>query len=988
MRPNVSQCEVYPPNPARVWKQGWPPAYNVEMPPTSDRTYSHPDARTETALLEAIREKSSSLVVTSTVRAARALRQRYNDMQRASGNAGWITPRIMAWEPWLETLWDAAVLHGDETRVLLTDAQELELWRTVLAQDKDAGNTLSIASLAELAQRAWKQMHRYRISAKDLRRDSGLDAQAFSRWAADLEKTSRKNFFLSPAWLEAAIAQHLSAKTISAREEVFLLGFDRVTPAQVAVIEALKAQSCATEMVELRPAEEPAARPVIACAHTAEEEIAAAAHWIRRALFDNPGQRIGVIVSDLERLRSTIDAAFRRVLAPSSMDVCAQRAPLPYEFSLGTSMRQLQPVRTALTLLRWLDRAIPADQVSWLAVHGDFGVETHEEQDARARLDRRFRERDFQLGGPVSLDAFRQWLSLSGRAAEVRDFRRTIEHLATWLARQAMAKSRSFGEWRETIEEALAAAEWRLLAPKESAQYQLLQRWNALLDEFSSLSSVAGPVRLSAALERLEHMASPMLFALETRNAPVQILGIPESAGIVFDSVWWLNAHAGAWPPRGKAQPFLPWNLQREARMPYADPAEDYAFALRATRRILNSGKNSVVSFSTQDSDAANASMRIPDSELILSPAIREAFPDIPIVAMEDFLPKAAESGARGAAPSCAMEKVAEEPAVLFQDKRVRGGVRFLELHAACPFRAFAELRLGTRPLEEPDEGLSPRDQGSIAHAVLERFWEEMKSQKGLLDSTSEQHRESLRRHIRDALAKFSESATEPWQKSLLAIEAERLEERLLEWLEQEKLRPDFTVMQTESTLEGAQMGGIELRCRVDRIDRVAQGVVLVDYKTGPVKRNSCEGDRPDQPQLPAYAVLRDQAAEEQAPLAGVAFAGLHPKKVEFTVIGSLAAVFSKGPEGTEKTTRRSSGWNADAMSAPEMQNMQARWNASLTRLAEDFRAGAAIVDPKKHEETCRYCAQTLLCRIRETAASDAAEQEPAGYSSDENVEI
>ncbi len=93
--------------------------------------------------------------------------------------------------------------------------------------------------------------------------------------------------------------------------------------------------------------------------------------------------------------------------------------------------------------------------------------------------------------------------------------------------------------------------------------------------------------------------------------------------------------------------------------------------------------------------------------------------------------------------------------------------------------------------------------------------------------------------------------------KRLLEIEAERLEERLLQWLEQEKQRPDFTVIETEAALKDARIGGIEMQCRIDRVDQVQEGVVLLDYKTGPVDRNSCAGDRPDQPQLPAYAVLR-----------------------------------------------------------------------------------------------------------------------------------
>jgi hypothetical protein len=40
-------------------------------------------------------------------------------------------------------------------------------------------------------------------------------------------------------------------------------------------------------------------------------------------------------------------------------------------------------------------------------------------------------------------------------------------------------------------------------------------------------------------------------------------------------------------------------------------------------------------------------------------------------------------------------------------------------------------------------------------------------------------------------------------------------------------------------------------------------------------------------------------------------------------------------------------------------------WRRILERLATDYRAGLAIVDPK--EGACEYCELTALCRIRES---------------------
>lgn len=937
-------------------------AYNFGMSLPS-ATQTGPIVRlTEAELLRKLEANiDGTAVITSTVRAARGLRLRYNSQQHAAGKRGWQTPQILAWEPWLSTLWNAAVLSGIESRLLISEVQELELWRGVLARDEVARQTLSIDTLSESAHQAWQQMHRYQIPLSRLHHDSSTDTNAFYRWASEFERLSKKSLFLSPSLLEAAIAQWNPFPELHLPAVIYLLGFDRIAPSQTSLIEALQTRGSSLQFIELRPPETATAHPAIVYAPTLEEEITTAAQWIRQTLLENPSQRIGVIVPALEDIRGRIDSIFRRILIPSSMDVCLQSEALPYEFSLGSPMHGLHPVRTALALLRWLWEPLSAEEVSWLIVHGFFSRDQDGALDARAMLDRRFRERDFQLGGSVSLSTFRQWLSRPGRAEaslspRQAQFRQTIEHFSLAGKRSNLEKSRSFSEWRELVEELLATAEWRLPTAIDSSAYQLLQRWNMLLNHLSSLSSVSGPVRFRDMLERLDHLAAHTLFALETTNAPVQVLGVTESAGLVFDAVWWLNVQTGAWPLQGKVLPFFPWNLQREAHMPYADPAADSIFALRTTSRILGSGNTTIASFALQPTDVANAGTHIPAPEILLSPQVREILYETQPIPVQDFLP----AGFFSSPPSGpALECIQEEPAMQFAGDRVSGGVRFLELHAACPFRAFAELRFSSRPLEKPATGLSPNVQGSVLHQVLDQFWQETQSRTALLADTTEQRRQKLRRHIDQALREYSENAHEPWQTALLEIEADRLEARLLEWLEVEQSRADFTVVKTEDTLDHVRLGGIELRCRVDRIDEVDQGIVLLDYKTGPVQANACDGDRPDQPQLPAYAVLRQQTILPKQPLAGIAFAGLHPRKVAFTPISSLPGIFPLPAD--KRMDKRSTATSQD------IQQQQESWNVILTRIAEEFQAGMAVVDPKNIHTTCTVCAQAPLCRVRET---------------------
>jgi ATP-dependent helicase/nuclease subunit B len=951
---------------------------------------------TELELLETIRDHATSIVVTGNARAARALRQRYNQWQYSSGRSGWRTAGIFGWDAWLEDMWEAAAIRGIEVRSLLNDAQEAEIWRSVLEEDADARQTIFIGSLAESAQKAWAEMQRFNVPLKTLRNDSSMDARAFARWAADFEMRCRKSAFLSTSQLETAAVGWVS-NGFSLPEEVLLTGFDRVSPAQTILLEALRAGGCRIRQIALRQPVDSVASPAIVVARTQTEEAEAAAYWIRGTLLTNPLHRIGIIVPSLAESRASMDAAFRRILAPSSFEVGAPHPLLPYEFSLGTPMRLVPEIRAALSLLRWMYEPLPPEEVSWLLVHGDFSdsradASADRDQDAanRAKLDHRFRDRKIQLGGPLAFSAFRQWLIHENNDNESASLRRTLQHISTALQDGTIKKTRRFADWRQTVEELLAAAKWRLLNPVVSRDFQLLARWDALLDKLSSLNAVTGAVKFDVALGRLEQLASQTLFSLESRNAPVQILGVPESAGLLFDAVWWMGARSSEWPSTGRAQPFLPWSVQSQAGMPHANPQEDYAFALQVTRRILSSGKFVVASFAQETADGDDATTHSPDREVLVSPLLRELLREIPIADAVDFVP----SFAAALRQTCIadMDEVLDELPAPFQSKSIRGGVAFLEHQAACPFRAFAELRLAGQPLAGFDDGLSLRDQGTVMHRALQQFWDNVKSQHSLLTRTDDDLHRTLHESVASALAGFSKAASEPWQHALLEIEANRIEERLMQWMEREKNRPAFEVIATESALKSSELGGVEFDCRIDRIDKVPQGIVLIDYKTGDANRASCVGDRPDKPQLPAYAVLRNTTPDE--PLAALAFARLQPQKLDFAIVGSVPSVLQRQnnsqeeePSATASKADVRAKQKADpaALSSEELQAQLGQWRQTLTRLAEDFRGGVAVVDPKKGHETCRFCAQGLLCRIQETGsvAAELAEDDSEDNSSD-----
>ena len=214
-------------------------------------------------------------------------------------------------------------------------------------------------------------------------------------------------------------------------------------------------------------------------------------------------------------------------------------------------------------------------------------------------------------------------------------------------------------------------------------------------------------------------------------------------------------------------------------------------------------------------------------------------------------------------------------------------------------------------------------------------------------------------------------------EQSLLSTEAERLCERLLAWLEVEAARPDFTVEACEQSIANAVIGSIQFDCRIDRIDKVGNGLALLDYKTGQISASACDGERPDEPQLPTYAVLLHNTHSQNAPLHGVAFASLQAKNPSYKVIHSLPQIFST--VNPKKSKSRATILNTEEEFLAQVD----QWQNALTRLADNFQAGYAAVDPKIPGVTCAHCAQKILCRIQEAQITlDEADEK---YGEDED---
>ncbi len=853
--------------------------------------------------------------ITPNQRAARTLRQAYDRAQRAAGQTLWQPADILPLEAWLKSLWHQRLVAGADTRILLNRTQEHTLWADIIRADPETPSLRSPDALAELAARAWSLAHLY--NARPRLRDfaTSTDSRAFDRWSRALDRRLQRGQWITAAQLPAELATaNLNTDPIT------LVDFDAHPPAIAALIascpEATQQQTNLT--------------PTITSLHAAEDdaaELIAAATWARAHLDANPSAAIAIVVPNLDDRRAAIERAFAPILSPETLPITAAPVAPTYEFSLGRPLFDLAIAQTALTLLTWPLHPLPLETVSTLLLSPWFSPDPP----SLAAFDA-FELRNQTLLRPeLSLSSFLALLTRSKHASPV-----ALKNLRT-LQKTAhdTPEPKSFTAWADTFRTLLEATGLPHHARTSSLAFQQHARFEAALDELATLDFETKRPDATEALAAFTRILRQTVFAPESTNAPIQIMGPLELGGTSFDALWFLGADDLTWPTPIVPTPLIPWPLQRDLAMPGSDRAHDDAHAQTLTNRIAHSATEVVFSYARQSEEGDRRPSPLL-AALNLTPYEAPNSETAPPALSYDVYPDDVRLPPHPAGP-------------------VRGGATILKLQAACAFRAFAETRLHASQPETADPGLDALERGNIVHKVMEQLWTALGSQATLRELDPDALAAELTRAIDLSIDRITPETA--WDQAYLRVQRLRLFELLFPWLEIEAARPPFTVQPPEQK-KHFQLGPLELELRIDRIDSTARGLVILDYKTGLANPASWKSDRPDEPQLPLYSVLTQQAGHT---LAGVAFAQLRPGDgLGITGYADDDLVFGK----------------TKAMDAATLAEQVDEWHTILTRLATDYADGDTRVAPKSYPKTCTHCHQRILCRLNPELLVEDEEEE------------
>jgi len=882
---------------------------------------------------------AAETVVTVNNRLARALAAAHGEAMLASGAQAWETPRVVPFDVFVASEWAAACEKSAASLPRLLGAVEVRaLWQESLAASGLAG-LLSPGAAAASAARARDLLLRYAVDLTPARCGEHPDALDFLRWHARYQDRLAAGGWTDPAAAATRLAGLVRDGVATVPGSIHMVGFDRLTPQQRSLLEVYRGAGARVLIDEPPPGPMDACR---ICFDSPAAEIEAAARWARALLESGEAGPIGIVVPDLAGCVDAVDACFEDVLHPG-----LTLAPHPgtgsraFNVSLGRALAQVPVVADALAALRTALGTVQAEDAG-RALLSVYLAGAQVEQRARLALEARLRDegvrriRTRHLARLAARDGASLFAATLRAASELAPHLRARDSLDVHASRFARM---------------LTAAGWPSGRSLDSGEYQAAEAFRVQLQALGAAAAVMRPCTASAALMLLERMLGDATFQPRAAPAPVQVLGTLEAAGMRFRRLWISGMHDAAWPPTESPNPLLPLPLQRENAMPGACPEQSLERARRLTARLLGAAPAVVVSHARADGDEA---LRVSPLLQHLPVMSAHAVPGSAIMLADVALAQAAPTLER--LPDWRAREVGH-------GWRARGGSRVLTDQAACPFRAFARHRLAAEGVARAAAPLDARSRGILAHRLMQALFQSLSGHAAVLALDAAARRERAATAAEEAVAAVVRRHPGEVSQRLAQAERERLAAMACRWLELEAARAPFQVEAVEQRRK-VRVGGLSLDIQLDRIDRVHGRRLLMDYKTGRARRGAWFGERPDEPQLPLYALALDADGGAAAPVAAVCFARLRRGEEGFEGVAE-DPLWAPGLVGLGSGP----GGQKDFADMPAL---KLAWADVLGRLAEAFARGDAAVDPKRG--ACRYCDIRPLCRVDAVLAAWAGE--------------
>jgi ATP-dependent helicase/nuclease subunit B len=850
---------------------------------------------------------------------ARQVRDKIASLRGSHDQAFLESVSVVPLDQWLVALWDGSLPQ----RQVLRPIQLLALARQLIEDSEYyPSNCLSPLAICRQFVDAFQLRHEYLLSDAREHYLFSEEYQAFAAWAKALQSRLDNLGALASQQLPTALLELLAAEPTALPlpdNLIFSEDLD-LSPAAADFVRACLARCQGYTLALPYRDSQPVVRHYVQRRDECSAVAGQIALYLKAIAADaGPLPQVAVIVPDFAAYHSPLHSALCRQLYPAALfplqqDQRGVGVCEPWVFEGREKLLGFPLLSAAWDIISLEPNSLPLEQLSRV-LRSRFIRGWAEWRGPRASLDLRWRE---WLGASTSLQS-----ALAASAREQRDTPEMLEPLlALAQGLSALPRRQLPSAWVRSFDQLLLCAGWPNAEDDDPVVMQCRRGFSQAMDVFRAMDRQLGEVAHGEALSWLQHILSTKRFSISRDwDCPIRIMTLDDALGREFDAVWVLGMDDNALPRRVEPSPFLPLSLQRAAKIPASDPGLLVDRDRRLLMGILRSAPEVNISFCAQDDtgvalEPSSLLRGMPVSESEAAPGYASPY----TVAGKQLTPDRDE-----------VSGVSHD-----ERKTLRGGSGLFKEYAVSPFFAFAKYRLRLREFPELLEGLDHRVQGMLVHACLQYFWEETKDKTALDAMSSLQVFQRVEACVSRAF-ELPELASWRFPDALIEIEKKRITTLVSSWLiEKEKNRLDnFRVIASEEERR-AELMGIPLRLRIDRIDEVASADgprrLVIDYKTGAVQGRALNSDQLTEPQLPIYALIE---AETEKGVDGVMLAQL--KSAE-----ELSLHMRSNWANSVVKKRAASG---DVASEEAWENELKAWSTALQEMASGILAGNILHD-------------------------------------------
>lgn len=865
---------------------------------------------------------ANTVILTPNRRLAAVFLKDFHNEQIKNQKICWESVGVFPINIWLQRLWqEVTAKQIKKFPRLLSSSQEAIIWELLIKNSPESEILLQISETAELALSAWNIINQWNVNLDHQDLSITEDGKVFQHWALQFNKLCTDKDWLSLCQLPDRLSVELQKEIIQLPSQIILIGFTEFSPQYQKFF-----QLCEHLGTSILKHETPYLNEKIYHIGLTDEltEIYTLARWAKKT-YDNTSEKkpqlIGCVIQNLEQIRDKVQQAFSEVFSTDNKLILDSRV-LPFNISAGKILTSYPIIHTGFFALRSPDEPISINEISYLLRTPYLGG-AEQEYLKRSEL-------DIQLKNSNNLNlSYRELVELTDSCPIL------TKHINSYIAQcNSLLNKLLPSQWAKEISNLLILLGWPGERSLNSIEYQTIQRWLELLREYATFDSFIGLQNFSQAKKYLNKLAASTSFQYQTPEAPIQVLGILEAAGLPFEHLWVMGMEDTKWPSSPKPNPFIPQRMQRILQMPHANAERELYYCDSIFSQFKQNAKNIILSYPLKN-DTGNLR-----PSLFLENTTSLTLADL---MLNDFLtPK------QKIYQEKLLEPFSDEYGPSFSlSEKLFGGAQMLKLQALCPFKAFSELRLHAKKYEIPQLGIKSKDKGILIHKALELIWSEIKDAATLKCLSSVELNKMIEKNVMQAATLIL--GIQKIKKRYHTLELQRLINLLTEWMKKEAQRSDFKVLHLEHE-KSYKLNQFTIHLRVDRIDEINGKKFIIDYKTG--KNNNIKdwfGVRPSEPQLPLYCISEDSDA------IGIAFAQIHTELTDFKGVSDKDVGIKSVKPISDISFENLKEW----------QTQISEWKVSLENLSQNFALGQASINPKE-EQTCRQCHLKLLCRIHE----------------------